>query len=729
MATQTVRYDEIMSPVAVVARGKPGATATPVALAGGTASVAPTTGAHNKGEIVFSDNGDAWYCTVAGTPGTWVKLLTLSYVPKTGIYPGAADPVLVNYVAGDTLPRTYLTADGYLWFGDGTNAMDAFMRREAPGTIATANIHKAPYFQSTGYPGNGVDGNDPYFCGGTVFGPPTTGTHSTGEIVTDNDGRLWYCTVGGTPGTWVRSGDPDGVIHHPVLEAVPQTVYGHSWAAADGHNSVHGRWIDLIGPRMNLGPVNNRSTGGFNAVDITSAIHGNPQTKWTVGHQGIVYVHVGGNDMIQADPITYPIVAAQIQRELESALVYLTSASFRHSSTLTQSGVWTPFASPFVVGESYHYTTAASAYLQDPSTLGSTKCAVHYLNVDGVSLHGRHFSVSEGAGAAIQTIDSETFPTPTQWPANNGIGHGVVMLTGRSAAANLRITATATLGGGAGTPAYTSINGISIPSAKPPLIVVLADPRVVDYASAAERAAIKTAIDNAVSAVNTYLGLATPAIYTCDLDVGWPTDNSLVGTDHLHPTDAGERFITDRIEECLRNITSVPWGTDQWDWVPDRPKPLVTNKVTTGTAEQVIHSFNLRPWVQQVEDVYRISVRGYAQGTGNAVIGLRVGTTGTTSDPVASASVALGATANQHFAYEFLMTVRGIGTGGTLTADGFGHIGTGVWQPGLSPSVINAAMNTYYPFFLTVTASMSASTLTFTQVTFEKVNGIVRSLS
>lgn len=54
------------------ATGKTGATETPITLAGGTASGAPTTGAHIKGEFVLDDTGAGWYCTVAGTPGTWV---------------------------------------------------------------------------------------------------------------------------------------------------------------------------------------------------------------------------------------------------------------------------------------------------------------------------------------------------------------------------------------------------------------------------------------------------------------------------------------------------------------------------------------------------------------------------------------------------------------------------------------------------------------------------------
>lgn len=65
------------------ATGKTGATATPQLLAGGTTSGAPTTGAHVKGELVTDDTGVLWFCTVAGTPGTWVSTGSPLYALKT----------------------------------------------------------------------------------------------------------------------------------------------------------------------------------------------------------------------------------------------------------------------------------------------------------------------------------------------------------------------------------------------------------------------------------------------------------------------------------------------------------------------------------------------------------------------------------------------------------------------------------------------------------------------
>lgn len=50
---------------------------TAVRYVGGTATVAPTTGAHSVGDVVVSVNGHMWICTSAGTPGTWVELGSL----------------------------------------------------------------------------------------------------------------------------------------------------------------------------------------------------------------------------------------------------------------------------------------------------------------------------------------------------------------------------------------------------------------------------------------------------------------------------------------------------------------------------------------------------------------------------------------------------------------------------------------------------------------------------
>jgi len=57
-----------------------GATAA-TRYVGGTAAVAPTTGAHLAGDWVTTLTGQIFICTVAGTPGTWVLAGSGAYAP------------------------------------------------------------------------------------------------------------------------------------------------------------------------------------------------------------------------------------------------------------------------------------------------------------------------------------------------------------------------------------------------------------------------------------------------------------------------------------------------------------------------------------------------------------------------------------------------------------------------------------------------------------------------
>jgi hypothetical protein len=38
----------------------------------------------------------------------------------------------------------------------------------------------------------------------TTAGKPTSGLHARGELLCDKNGVLWFCTAGGSPGTWKK---------------------------------------------------------------------------------------------------------------------------------------------------------------------------------------------------------------------------------------------------------------------------------------------------------------------------------------------------------------------------------------------------------------------------------------------------------------------------------------------------------------------------------------------
>lgn len=56
--------------------------------------------------------------------------------------------------------------------------------------------------------------------GGTVSGPPTSGTFAVGDWVTDQTAQTWVCTVAGSPGTWAASGSGRELGYAEITSAI-----------------------------------------------------------------------------------------------------------------------------------------------------------------------------------------------------------------------------------------------------------------------------------------------------------------------------------------------------------------------------------------------------------------------------------------------------------------------------------------------------------------------------
>jgi hypothetical protein len=127
------------------------------------------------------------------------------------------------------------------------------------------------------------------YAGGTATGAPTTGTFAVGDYVVDQTGKVWVCTVAGTPGTWVQAAGGGGGVDST---AIHQTG-NESAAGTKTLTSADGLVLGVQGttlPRLTLATMaatanwtlNSRAVTFSGVVDHTLTIgfnHTTGQTK------------------------------------------------------------------------------------------------------------------------------------------------------------------------------------------------------------------------------------------------------------------------------------------------------------------------------------------------------------------------------------------------------------------------------------------------------------------
>ncbi len=121
----------------LIVSGLPGAT-TPSRYVGGTSGSAPTTGTFDVGDYVIdAPSQTLWICTVAGTPGTWVKAspsnatTTTPGIVEVSATPASGAPVALTTV-DTTVPRNN-TAN--TWSGNQSTAHGAKTDLYGPLTV------------------------------------------------------------------------------------------------------------------------------------------------------------------------------------------------------------------------------------------------------------------------------------------------------------------------------------------------------------------------------------------------------------------------------------------------------------------------------------------------------------------------------------------------------------------------------------------------------------------
>lgn len=161
-----------------IATGQTGA-AVSTKYAGGTASGSPGSGTFSTGDWIVTTGGDVWICTAGGTPGTWSRV------------------------------GSYLLAANNTW--SGTNAFNNSVT--GSGSIVMSNTITGTAIIPSGLTGATTATR---YVGGTASGAPGSGTFVTGDWIIAQNGVMWVCTAGGSPGTWTSAG---GTVYNQAIKA------------------------------------------------------------------------------------------------------------------------------------------------------------------------------------------------------------------------------------------------------------------------------------------------------------------------------------------------------------------------------------------------------------------------------------------------------------------------------------------------------------------------------
>jgi hypothetical protein len=129
---------------------------------GATNSGHPLTGTFQIGDYVIARNGNLFICTSGGSPGTWTT-------PGSGVF----------------LPLAGGTMSGSIDMNSNNGILNSQYLSVSGVTGATSTSR---------------------YVGGTTSIAPTTGMFSVGDYVIAQNGGLFICTSGGTPGTWTSAG-------------------------------------------------------------------------------------------------------------------------------------------------------------------------------------------------------------------------------------------------------------------------------------------------------------------------------------------------------------------------------------------------------------------------------------------------------------------------------------------------------------------------------------------
>lgn len=227
--------------------------------------------------------------------------------PSNSGFPAAIGGYSYRTVANGVYGFTATTGAGVVGVGSGAIASGVF------GTVQSAAATGSGVFGKSDATAIGVSAGvrarsekgPALLLEATATGIPTTGTWAAGAIVPDTTGNLWYCTVGGTPGTWKN------LVPQPIVfptagtftGVVPTRVY-------DSREALPSQGLLATGTSRTLSIKDGRAIAG-GAVTLpdlvpngAKAITANVTVVNTVS-AGFLAVNPGGNTTVSAATVNW----------------------------------------------------------------------------------------------------------------------------------------------------------------------------------------------------------------------------------------------------------------------------------------------------------------------------------------------------------------------------------------------------------------------------------------
>jgi hypothetical protein len=281
--------------VIAIAAGAVSINGTTYNYAGGTATVTAASTSDRRDTVVYTAGTGVQ--VIAGTPcgflaGNWTRTITSNSPPVKQLTAIPANSVILAeaYVgySTTTVAAGNLVDKRLLQSFSGSVSLEQAVRQQSldqmspPASDLFINNRRIINMANPIWPTDAATG---YAGMSSVAGAPTTGTWVVGNWVIDSLGRTFYCTVAGTPGTWVAAVPATATTATTATTALAsnpsttatlttQTFTTSTAKQLSTTNDVmlYGRVTAAVVWSLNLGPTSTPATTMISIASVTPAI-------------------------------------------------------------------------------------------------------------------------------------------------------------------------------------------------------------------------------------------------------------------------------------------------------------------------------------------------------------------------------------------------------------------------------------------------------------------------